>query len=86
MGRVADVRPVGFWYLWCPSAVEVGAGRDGYVVELVDVLGEGFGYVGEMAVVEVVGEGFGSVVEFSALAGVGCPGCITSLRASLAPC
>jgi hypothetical protein len=43
MTRVGGVPPVGFWGLWCPSAVEVGAGKDGYAV---DVVGEGFDYAG----------------------------------------
>jgi hypothetical protein len=84
MTRVGGVPPVGFWGLWCPSAVEVGAGKDGYAV---DVVGEGFDYAGGgMAVVELVGEGFDYAVRPCALAGGGCPGCIASLRALLAPC
>jgi hypothetical protein len=86
MTRVADVRPVAFWDLWCPSVVRVGARSDGYAVELVDVVGEGFGYAGEMAVVGVVGEGFGYAVGLRALAGRGCLVCIAPLRASLATC
>jgi hypothetical protein len=84
MTRVVDIQPVGFWDLWCPSTVEVVAGRYDYTVELVDVVGKGFGYAVEMVVVEVVGEGFGYAVELHVLAGGGCPGCIASLRASLA--
>jgi hypothetical protein len=76
---------VGFWDQWCPFAVEVVAGRDGYAVEPVYVVGERFGCAGEMAVVEMNGEGFGYVVELRALAGGGCPRCIVSLQASLAP-
>jgi hypothetical protein len=70
--------------------VEVVAGRDGYAVELVEVVGGGFDYVVGMAVelVEAAG-GFGyaveMVVKFHALASGGCPGCITTLRASLTP-
>jgi hypothetical protein len=79
MVRVADIRPVGFWYLWCPSTVEVGARRDGYAVQLVDVVGEGFGYAGEMAVVEVVGEGFSYAVELHTIASGGCLRSIASL-------
>jgi hypothetical protein len=102
MARVVNVRPVVFWNIWCPSMVEVVAGRDGYAVELVRVVGEGFGYAAEMAVlevfgegfryavemavVEVAGEGFGYVVELRNLAGGECPYCIAFLRASLAPC
>jgi Na+-transporting NADH:ubiquinone oxidoreductase subunit NqrD len=75
--------------------VEVVARRDGYTVELVDVVGEGFGYAVEMAVVEVVDEGFGYAVEMAvvevvdqgfgyavdlqALASGECSGCIASL-------
>jgi hypothetical protein len=88
MVRVVNVRPVGFWDLWCPFAVEVVVGRDGYAVELV---GEGFGYAVAMAVVVyegfdyavvmavVVDEGLDYVVELCALAGGGCLGCIASL-------
>jgi hypothetical protein len=46
---------VGFWDLWCPSAAEVVAGKGDSVVEVVDVVGEGFDCVVAMAVVEVVG-------------------------------
>jgi hypothetical protein len=80
--------------------VEVVAGKDGYAVELVEVVGEGFGSAVEMAVVEVVcegfgytmemvvmdvvGEGFGYAVELRALASRRCLGCIASLRTLLA--
>jgi hypothetical protein len=59
------------------------ARRDGYAVELAEVVGGGFGYaVGmEPGLVEAAGGGFGR-----ALAGGGYPGCIASLRASVAPC
>jgi hypothetical protein len=94
MVQVVNVRPVGFWDLWCPPAVEVVVRRDGSAVEPVGVVGEGFGYavemvvelVGdgfgytvEMTVVEVVGEGFGYAVELHALAGRGCPSCTAFL-------
>jgi hypothetical protein len=72
--------------------VGVVVGRDGYVVGLAEVVGDGFGYEVGMAagLVEADGGGFGyvveMVVELHSLAGIGYPGCITSLRASLAPC
>jgi hypothetical protein len=44
-----------FWDLWCPSVVEVVAGRSDFVVEVVDVVDGGFDCVVVMAVVEVVG-------------------------------
>jgi hypothetical protein len=44
-----------FWDLWCPSVVEVVAGRGDFVVEVVDVVDGGFDCVVVMAVVEVVG-------------------------------
>jgi hypothetical protein len=67
--------------------MEVVAGRNGYAVEVVELVGEEFGYVVVMVVVEVVGdEGFDYAVELGALTGGGCPGCTTSLRASLTPC
>jgi hypothetical protein len=37
---------VGFRDLWCPSAMGMVAGKDGCAVELVGVVGEGFGYGG----------------------------------------
>jgi hypothetical protein len=37
---------VGFRDLWCPSAVGMVARKDGCVVVLVGVVGEGFGYGG----------------------------------------
>jgi hypothetical protein len=69
MAQVVNVWPVGFWNIWCPSAVEVVVGRDGCAVEPVEVVGEGFGYAVEMVVVEVVGEGFSYADELRALAG-----------------
>jgi hypothetical protein len=59
MVRVVRVRPAGFWGVWCRFAAEVVVGgRDGSVVEDVEVDGAGFGYV----VVEVVAsDGFGRV-------------------------
>jgi hypothetical protein len=78
MVRVADVRPMGFWGLWCRLAVGVVVGRNDYVVEVVGgfgcaveavgvVVDEGFGYVVVMAIVDVVVEGFGYAVELRAL-------------------
>jgi uncharacterized membrane protein len=72
--------------------VGVVAGRNGWAVELVEVVVSGFGYAVEMTVglVEVVGGGFGYAVEMAVephtLVVRGCLGCITSLRALLAPC
>jgi hypothetical protein len=43
------------------------------------------GYAVEVVVGVVVGEGFDYTVELLALADRGCPGCIASMRASLAP-
>jgi hypothetical protein len=64
--------------------------RNDYAVEVVVgvVVDEGFGYAVVMEVVEVVVEGFDYVVDHRGLAltGGGYPGCIASLRASLAPC
>jgi hypothetical protein len=40
----------------------------------------------EVEVVDVVGEGFGCAVELCALASGRCPGCLASLGASLALC
>jgi hypothetical protein len=77
--QVVNIRPVGFWDLWCPSTVEVVTGRDGFAVEPVEVVGEGFGYAVEMVVMEEDGEGFGYAVELRSLAGEGCPGCTASL-------
>jgi hypothetical protein len=51
--RVVDVWPMGFWDLWCPSVVEVVAGRGDFVVDVVDVVGGGFDCVVVMVVVEV---------------------------------
>jgi hypothetical protein len=42
MASVVDAQPVGFWDLWCPSAVEAVAGKGDFVVEVVDAAGEGF--------------------------------------------
>jgi hypothetical protein len=50
-------------------------GRNGYAVEVEVVVGVGVG----------VGEGFDYTVELLTLADGGCPGCIASMRASLAP-
>jgi hypothetical protein len=62
--------------------VGVVVGRNDYAVEVVVgvVVDEGFGYAVVMAVVEVVDH------RGLALTGGGYPGCIASLRASLAPC
>jgi hypothetical protein len=54
MARVVHARPMGFGGLWCPSAVEVVAGRGDFVVEVVDVGDGGFDCVVAMAVAEVV--------------------------------
>jgi hypothetical protein len=86
MVRVVDAQPVGFWDLFCPSAVEVVAGKGDYAVEVVDMVSEGFDCAVAMAVAEVVAEGFDCIVELCTLASGGCPGCIVSLRASLALC
>jgi hypothetical protein len=65
--------------------VGVVAGRDGYVVELAEVVGGGFGYAVGMAVglVQAAGGGFGYAVEMAvevhALASRGYPDCIASL-------
>jgi hypothetical protein len=48
MAQVVNVWPVGFWNIWCPSAVEVVVGRDGCAVEPVEVVGEGFSYADEL--------------------------------------
>jgi hypothetical protein len=45
---------MGFWDLWCPSAVEVVAGRGDFVVEVVDAGGGGFYCAVAMAVEEVI--------------------------------
>jgi hypothetical protein len=64
MVRVANVRPAGFWGLWCrcvAGVVVVGRNDYGEVEVVVD---EGFGYAVAMAVVGVVvGAGFGYAVE-----------------------
>jgi hypothetical protein len=87
--RVVNIQPGGFWGLWCRPAAGVVVGRNDYAVEVVVrvVVDEGLGYAVVMAVVEVVVEGFDYAVELRglALAGRGYPGCIASLRASLAP-
>jgi hypothetical protein len=57
MARVADVRPAGFWGLWCQLAEGVVVGRNDYALEVVG----GFSYVVELVRV-VVNEGFGYVV------------------------
>jgi hypothetical protein len=65
--------------------VGVVARRNGYAVELAEVVGGGFGYAVEMAagLVEAAGGGFGYVVEMAvelrALAGGGYPCCIAYL-------
>jgi hypothetical protein len=47
---------MGFWGQWCQFVEEVVVGgRNGCVVEVVGVVGEGFGYA--LVVVEVVDEG-----------------------------
>jgi hypothetical protein len=35
MARVADVRPAGFWGLWCQLAEGVVVGRNDYALEVV---------------------------------------------------
>jgi hypothetical protein len=56
MVRDVGVQPTGFWGLWCQFAVgAVVGGRNGCVVEVVGVVGEGFVYA--FMVVGVVGEG-----------------------------
>jgi hypothetical protein len=45
MVRDVGVQPTGFWGLWCQFAVgAVVGGRNGCVVEVVGVVGEGFVY------------------------------------------
>jgi hypothetical protein len=53
MARVADVRPMDFWDLWCPSVVEMIAGEGGFVVEVAGMVGEEFDYAVTMVVEEV---------------------------------
>jgi hypothetical protein len=52
MSRVVDAWPMGFWDLWCPSAVEVVARRGYFVVEVADAGGGGFDCAVVMAVVD----------------------------------
>jgi hypothetical protein len=54
MARVVDARPMGFWDLWCPSAVEVVARRCDFVVEVVDASDGGFDCAVVMVVAEMV--------------------------------
>jgi hypothetical protein len=45
---------MGFWDLWCPSAVEVVARRCDFVVEVVDASDGGFDCAVVMVVAEMV--------------------------------
>jgi hypothetical protein len=55
--RVVSVQLASSWCLWCRFAAEVVVGgRNGFVVEVAEVDGVGFGYVG---VKVVVVDGFG---------------------------
>jgi hypothetical protein len=81
--RDVGVRPMGFWGLWCQfTAGAMVRGRNGCLVEVVEAVGEGFGY----AVVGAVGEGSNGV-EPRAYAPIDKEyrECTTSLRGLLAP-
>jgi hypothetical protein len=72
---------MGFWDIWCPSAVGVMVEGGEFEVEVADLGGGGCDC--GVAMAEVVDYEFGCAAELRVLAGGGFQGCIASLRASL---